>query len=120
MKSFLRWIETEEFPSLSEPQHKKNEANESLAKVIENRIKSIILDIGPQGGKNQKGTEQEILTAIMDCAKKMSGGEQSNQAAQGQQQAGTGETSGGAPAAAAAPAGGMPAQDQQQPMSPVA
>jgi len=118
VKSFLRWIETEEFPSLSEPQHKKNEANESLAKVIENRIKSIIVDIGPQGGKNQKGTEQEILAAIMDCAKKMSGGgEQPAQAAQSQQQPGQDAAApGGAPAAPAAPDQGQPPQA----MNPVA
>jgi hypothetical protein len=114
MKSFLRWIESEEFPGVSEPQHKKGEDNESLSKVVENRIKSIILDLGPDG-KN-KGTREKILAAVADCVKKMGvGNEQQGQQPQGNQGAPADPNNqGGAPAAT------QPQGQPQQAPSPVA
>lgn len=85
MKSFLRWVETAEdgSPALSEPQDKKGEINMNLAKVVENRIKSIIQELGPDG--DRKGSPEEILAAIADYVGKMGGN--NKEPAQQQQQA---------------------------------
>lgn len=76
MKSFLRWVEDtaelEGSPALSEPQDKKGEGNMSLAKVVENRIKSIVNELGPD--QQKKGTTEQIYAAIADYVGKMSGG----------------------------------------------
>lgn len=51
MKSFLTWLETEESPGLSEPQHKKGEKEMALDDVVDKRIKSMIEEMtrGGQG-----------------------------------------------------------------------
>ncbi len=64
MKSFLNWIEES---SLSEPEHKKGEYNMSLDKIVERRIKSIIMDLE----SSEKGTQEEILESIVKYAEKM-------------------------------------------------
>lgn len=75
MKSFLTWLESEENPSLSAPQHKKNEANRSLDDVVENRMRSMIMDLQSDG----RGTREEILGSVLKYAKKMGIGEQPQQ-----------------------------------------
>lgn len=66
MKSFLNWIvESEENPSLAEPQHKNGEANMRLDDIVERRMKQIIMELEGAG----KGTQQEILTAVQKYLK---------------------------------------------------
>lgn len=60
MKSFLRWMENEESPALSEPQHKRGESNMGLDALVERRMKQIIMDLEGSG----KGTQQEILASV--------------------------------------------------------
>lgn len=100
MKSFLRWIESEETPALSEPQHKKGEANMALDEILEKRMKSIIMDLESSG----KGTQQEILKSAERFIKKMGGNQGEKEPAPNQPQQGDFQ----APAAGAP----MPAQPQ--------
>lgn len=106
MKSFLRWVETTEgSPALSEPQNEKGEGGMRLAKIVENRIKAMIRNLGPEEMK--KGSEQEIIAAIADCVSKMGGqAPQQNQAPANDQ--------------AAAPASQEAQPQQPQAMNPVA
>lgn len=67
MKSFLNWIKNEESYSISEPQHKKGEYNMSLDKIVEKRIKSIIMDLE----SSEKGTQEEIFNSIFKYMEKM-------------------------------------------------
>lgn len=60
MKSFLVWLEGEENPGLSEPQHKQGESNMGLDALVERRMKQIIMELESSG----KGTQQEILSAV--------------------------------------------------------
>ena len=60
MKSFLVWLEGEESPGLSEPQHKQGESNMGLEAMVERRMKQIIMELESSG----KGTQQEILSAV--------------------------------------------------------
>ena len=80
MKSFLTWLESEESPALSEPQHKKGEANMALDDIVGRRVKSMIMEL--EGGG--KGTQKEILASVGRYLKKM-GSDDQNQP-QGQQQ----------------------------------
>lgn len=70
MKSFLTWIENEESASLGEPQHKKGESNMSLDKIVEKRVKAMIMDLESSG----KGTQNEILGSVVKYAEKMGAG----------------------------------------------
>lgn len=60
MKSFLTWVESEENPALSEPQHKQGESNMGLDALVERRMKQIIMELEGSG----KGTQQEILSSV--------------------------------------------------------
>lgn len=66
MKSFLNWMESEEAPALSEPQHKKGEANMALDAIIERRMRQMIMDLESSG----KGTQEEILASVAKYADK--------------------------------------------------
>lgn len=65
MKTFLTWLENEETPGLSEPQHKKGEDTQELDKTVEHRIRSMIEEL-----KN-KGSEEKILASMVKYAEKM-------------------------------------------------
>jgi hypothetical protein len=65
MKSFLVWLEGEESPALSEPQHKQGEANMGLDSIVERRMKQIIMELEGSG----KGTQQEILASVQKYLK---------------------------------------------------
>jgi hypothetical protein len=67
-------MENEEEPSLSEPQHKKGEANMGLDKIVERRVRSMIMDLESSG----KGTQEEILKSIVSYAGKMGVKDQNN------------------------------------------
>lgn len=67
MKSFLSWMEGEESPSLGEPQHKKGEANMALDKIVEKRVRAMVMDLESSG----KGTQDEILGSVVKYAEKM-------------------------------------------------
>lgn len=60
MKSFLQWMENEENPALSEPQHKIGEKSLALDKVIEKRLMQFIMELETDG----KGSKEEIAKAI--------------------------------------------------------
>lgn len=66
MKTFLSWMESEEAPALSEPQHKKGEANMALDAIVERRMRQMIMDIESSG----KGTQEEILASVLKYADK--------------------------------------------------
>lgn len=66
MKSFLSWMESEESPALSEPQHKKGETNMRLDAIIERRMRQMIMDLESSG----KGTQEEILASVVKYAEK--------------------------------------------------
>lgn len=72
MKSFLTWIETEESPGLSEPQHKKGEKEMLLDDVMDKKIKSMIEELTREG----KGSQKEILDSLGRAVKKMGGAEE--------------------------------------------
>ena len=65
MKSFLVWLESEENPGLSEPQHKRGESNMGLDALVERRMKQIIMELESSG----KGTQQEILSSVQNYLK---------------------------------------------------
>lgn len=65
MKSFLVWLEGEESPALSEPQHKQGESNLGLDAIVERRMKQIIMELESSG----KGTQQEILASVQKYLK---------------------------------------------------
>lgn len=60
MKSFMNWVESEESPALSEPQHKQGEANMGLDGLIERRMRQMIMELESSG----KGTQQDILASV--------------------------------------------------------
>lgn len=65
MKTFLTWLESEETPGLSEPQHKKGEDTQELDKTVEHRIRSMIEEL------KSKGSEEKILASMVKYAEKM-------------------------------------------------
>jgi len=65
MKTFLNWMESEENPSLGEPQHKQGEENLSLDGFVERRIKQVVLDLKGLG----KGSESEIMASFLKYLK---------------------------------------------------
>jgi hypothetical protein len=65
MKSFLVWLENEENPALSEPQHKQGESNMGLDALVDRRMKQIIMELEGSG----KGTQQEILASVQKYLK---------------------------------------------------
>lgn len=84
MKSFLRWIESEEAAGVSEPQHKKGEANMRIKELAEKRIKSMMFDFKNMG----KGSDKDILEAIMAAVQEMLGKDDSQEGSQEQPQQG--------------------------------
>lgn len=98
MKSFLTWLETEESPGLSEPQHKKGEKEMALDDVMDKKIKSMIEEMTREG----KGSQKEILDSLGRAIKKMGGAEeqkpqQAPQQDQGMDQATQGQMMGQQP-----------------------
>lgn len=75
MRSFLRWIESEEAAGISEPQHKKGEDRMRLKEIVGKRIKSTVADLIGMG----KGSEEEVLGAIASVAQEMMGNDPQNQ-----------------------------------------
>ena len=65
MKTFLNWMESEENPSLGEPQHKQGEGNLSLDGVVERRIKQVVSELQGSG----KGSESEIMASVLKYLK---------------------------------------------------
>lgn len=65
--TFKNWVENEENPSLSEPQHKAGEQNLDLSKVIEKRIKELMSELESSG----KGSKQVILATMQDVLNNM-------------------------------------------------
>ena len=74
MKSFLTWLETEDSPGLSEPQHKKGEKEMLLDDIMDKKIKSMIEEMTREG----KGSQKKILDSLGRALKKMGGGEDQN------------------------------------------
>lgn len=109
MKSFLTWIETEESPGLSEPQHKKGEKEMALDDVMDKKIKSIIEELAREG----KGSQKEILASMERCLKKVGAGEEQKPTPQDQQAQGTDQQAQGMDQQA-------PQQDQGMQINPVA
>lgn len=66
MRTFAQWVESEEAPALSEPQHKKGEANMALDAIVERRMRQMIMDLEGSG----KGTQEEILASVVKYADK--------------------------------------------------
>lgn len=81
MRSFLSWMESEESPALSEPQHKKGETNMRLDAIIERRMRQMIMDLESSG----KGTQEEILASVVKYAEKKGAKTEEPQAQQQQQ-----------------------------------
>lgn len=75
MKSFLKWMENEENPALSEPQHKIGEKTLALDKVIEKRLMQFIMELETDG----KGSKEEIAKAIKKVIDSNMGGQQQSQ-----------------------------------------
>lgn len=80
----MTWLESEENPGLSEPQHKQGESNMGLDALVERRMKQIIMELESSG----KGTQQEILSSVQKYlkAKGMQGQSESRPEIQAQQQ----------------------------------
>jgi hypothetical protein len=113
MKSFLRWIESEEAVGVSEPQHKKGEDRMRLEEIVEKRIKSMVADLMGKG----KGSEEEALGAIVSVAQEMMGKESQNKQNPDSQNAQQPQTpQGQMPQTPQTPQGQMP-QMPQLPMS---
>lgn len=75
MKSFLQWMENEENPALSEPQHKIGEKSLALDKVIEKRLMQFIMELETDG----KGSKEEIAKAIKKVIDSNMGNQQQSQ-----------------------------------------
>jgi hypothetical protein len=100
VKSFLTWLETEESPGLSQPQHKKGEDVMALDDVVGKRILAMVKELKDEG----KGTEKELVASLGRYVKKMGPGEGTDQ----------NQADGGQPPAQ------EPQQNQEQPQVPQA
>ena len=65
--SFLKFIEEIEGKNISSPQHEVGEESLSLNKVIEKRIKELLIEFKTK----RKATEEEVLASIEYNLKKM-------------------------------------------------
>ena len=65
MKTFLNWMESDENPSLGEPQHKQGDSNLSLDGLVERRIEGIVSELQGLG----KGSESEIMGSVLKYLK---------------------------------------------------
>jgi hypothetical protein len=101
VKSFLTWLETEESPGLSQPQHKKGEDDMALDDVVGKRILAMVKELKDEG----KGTEEALVASLARYVKKMAPGDGGDQ----------NQADGGQP-----PAQQQPQQNQQQPQAPQA
>lgn len=79
--SFKNWVENEENPALSEPQHKSGEQNLNLSKILEKRVKELLSELESSG----KGSKQVILATLQDVLNGFGSDDQSRQPPQPQQ-----------------------------------